>query len=29
MDRTIKPEALKTLLGNPEVKIIDVRRKDD
>jgi len=29
MNRTINPQELKSLLANKEVKVIDVRRKDD
>ncbi len=29
MSRTINPQELKSLLGNKDVKVIDVRRKDD
>lgn len=29
MNRTIKPEELKSTLGNKDLKVIDVRRKDD
>ena len=29
MNRTIKPQDLKSILGNKDVKVIDVRRKDD
>ena len=29
MSRTIKPQELKSILGNKDVKLIDVRRKED